>query len=325
MPREADAESCLAALWIGGEPIEPHGNRVLEIAKALGDETREAVALMLLGRAGLYRGEVSSARKLFSDSASLFDKTGGVLRAPLVVWHAGACALEQFDLIDARRLLEDALLRQRRLGYVHDVAQTLLSLTELALNERRLDEARAHCAESSRIFKALHDRNCAAHAMLGEAKVAWAEGDRAAALETAKAAAAAFRELHFANALVYALGVMARLQFAGGESEAAREALREQRGLTRDRRLPMLLELAAETCAELARAAALLGGAGALRERLSVPVFPVERDDHDRGYAAVRARCAACDFEQALEAGRRLSRGELIDMALSVLETEECA
>ena len=329
LPREADAASCLVDLSIGGEPIEPHANRVLEIAKSLGDETREAVALMLLGRGALTRGEVSNARKLFSESANLFDKTGGVLHAPLAVSLAGASALEQLDLIDARRLLEDALVRQRRLGYVHDVAQTLRLLSELALNERRLDEARAHCAESSRIFQALHDRHCAAHSTLNEAKLAWAEGDRATALENAKTAAASFRQLHFSNALVSALGVVARLQFAGGDREAARkalgEALREQRGLTRDRRLPMLLELVAETCAECARAAALLGGASALRERLSVPVFPVEREDHDRGCAAVRARYAPCDYDQALEAGRSLSRDDLIDIALSVLETKDCA
>jgi len=148
-------------------------------------------------------------------------------------------------------------------------------------------------------------------------------------LETAKAAAATFRQLHFSTALVSGLSVIARLQLAGGESGAARralaEALREQRGLTRDRRLPMLLELVAETCADFARAAALLGGAGALRERLSVTVLPVERDDHDRGCAPVRARYAACDYDQALEAGRSLSRDDLIDIALSVLETKDCA
>src|SRR6185369_4215741 len=104
------------------------------------------------------------ARSLFLESARLYGSARCVVGIPSAIHQAGECALEQLDFTGARRLLDDALVQHRRFGNVHDAATTLGLLGQLALNEHRLDEARAQSAESLRIFRALHDRNCGATA-----------------------------------------------------------------------------------------------------------------------------------------------------------------
>src|SRR5262249_37165043 len=133
----------------------------LELAKSLGDAQREAHALLLLGRAALLRGDFAKAQSRCLESARLWESTGCMLRAPLAMLFAGESAFGRLDFAVARRMLDDALIRHRQMGNTHDAAHTLRSLAQLALNEGRLDEAEASCAESLRIFQSLHDPNCA--------------------------------------------------------------------------------------------------------------------------------------------------------------------
>ena len=149
---------------------------------------------------------------MFLDSARLYDDARCVVATPLAIQHAGECALDQLDFTAARRLLDDALVQHRRFGNVHDAATTLGLLGRLALNEHRLDEARAQSAESLRIFRALHDRNCGAHAAMVHATVLTAMGGVAAALPHAEAAAATYRELGFPLSLARTLCTVGRIR-----------------------------------------------------------------------------------------------------------------
>jgi hypothetical protein len=64
----------------------------------------------------------------------------------------------------------------------------------------------------------------------------------------------------------------------------------------------------------------LLGSAETLRAQWNLPVFPAEREEHERWHAAVRAKHAGDDFDRAVAAGRALTRDEAIERALALLQ-----
>jgi hypothetical protein len=85
--------------------------------------------------------------------------------------------------------------------------------------------------------------------------------------------------------------------------------------------IPRLLEVAISLHPDAPTAPALLGSAGALRERWHLPAFPAERAEYERMCAAVRAKHAGLDFERDVAAGRALTRDEAISMALALVAT----
>ena len=311
--------------WQGADAIEALGLRGQALAKSAGDRPGEAFALLVLGRIARLRGQHAEARNLFLDSARLYESAGCVVGTSIGIQEAGACALDQLDFKVARGLLDDALVQHRRFGNVHDAATTLGLLGRLALNEHRLNEARAQSAESLRIFRALHDRNCGATAAEIHSTVLCALGEAAAALPHAESAAATYRELGFPHALARVLCTVGRIHAALGEADAARRALFdgliEQQRANRDTALPGLLEAIAGMYPDAPVAAQLLGSAAALREQWNVPVFPFEREEHERRLANVHAKYPDAEFDRAFAVGRGLTRDHAIQSALALQQS----
>jgi len=308
--------------WQGADAMEMLAIRGQFLAKSVGDRPGEAFALLALGRVAKFRGQHAKARGLFLDSARLYDNAQCEVGMPLAIQNAGECALEQLDFAAARQLLENALVQHRRLGNVHDAGTTLSLLSQLALNEARLDDARAQSAESLRIFRALHDPNCGAHAAAIHATVLCAMGDAAAALPHAESAAATYRELGFPLSLARIFCTVGRIHAALGQLDAARRSLFDgliaQQRANRDTPLPGLLEAIAGMYPDTSVAPQLLGSATALREQWSVPVFPSERAEHESRYAEVRARHTDPDFDRAFALGRSQTRDDVIQSALAL-------
>jgi tetratricopeptide (TPR) repeat protein len=281
--------------------------------------------LRVLGLVAFLRGQYAKAQDLHLDSARLYENAGCVVRVPLAIQQAGQCALQQLDFTAARQLLDDALIRHRRLGNAHDEATTLRLLGQLALSEHRLDEAHAQSAESLRIFRALHDRNCAADSAAAHAMVLCATGDAAGALNHAESAAATYRELGFPHSLAGTLRIISRVHVALGDVDAARRALFdglvEQRRANRDHALPKLLEAVAGMYPDAPIAPQLLGKSAALREQWNVPVFPAERAEYETWHTAVRAKHIDPDFDRAFAAGRVLTRDDAIRSALALRQS----
>jgi len=310
--------------WQAPDAIEPLAVRALDLARSSGDRPNEGLALLTLGRVAIMRGEYARARNLFLDSAALYETAGCVVGVPLAIQCAGQCAFEQLDFLPARRLLNDALMRHRRLGNVHEAATALRVLGQLALNEGRLNEARAQSAESLAMFHALHDKNCGAQSASVHATVLYAMGDAAAALPHAQSAAEAFRKLGFSHSLASTLQIVGRVHAALGDVEAAQgalfDALREQQRANRDTPLPGLFEAIAGMYPGAPAAPVLLGSAETLRAQWNLPVFPAEREEHERWHDAVRAKHAGDEFDHAVAAGRALTRGQAIESALALLQ-----
>ncbi len=319
-----------AMLWLacdrmhsqGPDGFEPLLLRALPLARTAGDHRVEVLTLMELGRAALDRGQMAKAQSLFLESAKLGRDAGCVIDTPSVIHHAGQCALEQLDFAAARRLLDDALVQHRRTGNQHDAAKTLGLLGQLALNEHRLDEARALASESQRIFRTLHDPKCGASAAIVHATVLNAMGEGAAALPHAESAAQTYRELGFPLYRARALCRVGCIHATLGQSDAARRALfdglTEQQRAERDAGLPDLLEMIAATHAEDPVAPQLLGAAAALRQRSNIPLLPSESMESERRHTDVRARHPEAMFDRAFAIGHTQTRDEAIRSAMGL-------
>ena len=322
-----------ALLWLacdrmhsqGPDGFEPLLLRGLPLARTAGDRRIEALTLMELGRAALDRGQHAKAQGLFLESVKLGVDAGCVIDTPTAIHHGGRCALEQLDFASARRLLDDALVQHRRIGNHHDAAATLGLLGQLALNEQRLDEARALTSESLRAFRSLHDPKCGAREAVLHASVLHAMGDAAQALPHAQSAADAYRELGFPVYRARALCTLGCIQAALGDGDAARRALfdglGEQQRATRDTGLPDLLEMIAATHAADPVAPRLLGAAAALRERSNIPLLPSDRVQHESRHADVRAKHPEASFDRAFALGSALTRDDAIQAALALRQS----
>src|SRR6266487_616634 len=205
-------------------PSSPPSMPNVHFAPRLGAMRRSTCAWDSI-RVARLRGQYAEVRSLFLGSARLYDDARCVVGTALAIQEAGHCALDQLDFAGARPLLDDALVQHRRFGNVHDAATTLGLLGRLALNEHRLDEARARSAESLRVFRTLHDLNCGAHAAEIYATVLCAMGEAEAALSHAESAAATYRDLGFAHSLAHALCTLGRVHATLGGLDAARRAL----------------------------------------------------------------------------------------------------
>jgi len=301
---------------------EPLIERALELARTAGDRRLEMRVLLEYGEVVRAQGHAAKAQKLYLQSAVLGRELGCVIDTPIAIYGAGACAFEQLDLIAARRLLDDALAQHRRTGNRHDAAATLRLLGQLALNENRLDEARAFSSESVLIFRALVDPKCGARAARNHATVLKAMGDGAEALQHAEWAAETFRELDMPLALAPALYTVGCIHAELGDEDVARHALFsglvEQQRASRDTYLPEQLEAIASMFPDASVAPQLLGSAAALREQLNVPLLPYDRAQREQRHATVRAQHRHAEFDRGFRAGRALTRDEAIQNALAL-------
>jgi predicted ATPase/class 3 adenylate cyclase len=321
---QATLDLAIDSILHGPEIVESLGRRAQALAKAAGDGPREGLALFVLGRAAVLRCDYGEAQIIFLESARRWDDTGCVLRAPLARVYAGGCALEQLDFTNAHRLLDTALIEHRRMGNVHDAATTLRSLAELALNEKRLEDARMLGAESVRMFHEIHDPNCGARSATVQASVLCAIGEAKEALAHAESVVETYRRTGASKPMLAAgLRALVRVHAAVGDENATRkalvEALEAHRVLDRNRSLPGLLETAARMEQESEAAPKLLGSAKAMRERWCAAVPPAESDEHARCHAAVRAAWDAPEFERLFAAGHALDRDAAIETALALV------
>jgi predicted ATPase/DNA-binding winged helix-turn-helix (wHTH) protein len=319
-----------AAVWLGHarrqqgpDAAQPVLLEALALANRVGDRRCRTIAALELARVTMMRNEFAEARDRFLELAKACADAGYLIEAPSCLLYAGQCAFNLLDFAMARRLLEDALVQLRRIGQVHEAADALLQLGQLAFNENRLDEALAMTAESLHTFRTLHDPKCEARTSVIHANVLRSSGDGAAALILAEAAAAAYGEMGLPLQAARALCAVGCIHDTMGQGDAARHALFsglvEQQRADRDTALPELLEAIAGLHPAAPGAAQLLGSAAAVRERLNVPLLPSERAERERRHADVRARQPGAEFNCAFETGRALARDDAIRSALTLL------
>ncbi len=147
----------------------------------------------------------------------------------------------------------------------------------------------------------------------------WAEA--AASLEESAGLFFQIRDLWMYNMTRSEIGHLLRMQ--GRYAEAAviyRETIANFKDRTQFAAAAHEMECFGFMAAALGkpeRAAALLGAAEALRQKIKTDMTPIERREYDREVAQLRARLEAAKFEQAWAAGRAMTMEEAIALAVS--------
>src|SRR5262249_327874 len=144
--------------------------------------------------------------------------------------------------------------------------------------------------------------------------VAWDQGKREAASRLYEEGLILLRETGDASLIFWPLQGVGRVTLARGEYDRSRACYRESLTWLQKRRDMPRVATGLEGLAQVAaaegnaeEAARLFGTAGALREAIGSPLAPVDRAEHDRSVAAVRAALGEEAFTAAWEAGRALS------------------
>jgi non-specific serine/threonine protein kinase len=157
-PSQARSRALLAAAWLArsqdaSDDAEVLLAEALDHARSAGDVAMTAMALQGLGQVHLQRGNVDAAASLTEEALDLAlaheeaDPSVATF-VSLVLANLGQISIASRDLTAARVYLEDALQRQRTLGFAWGMGDTLRYLGDVA-RERGDDEQAVACYRES--------------------------------------------------------------------------------------------------------------------------------------------------------------------------------
>jgi predicted ATPase/DNA-binding SARP family transcriptional activator len=250
--------------------------------RALDDARGIAITLNNLGNIADWQGDVARSQELYEESVGLLRAAGDESLLAGVLGNLGGQAIEHGDAARATAWLEECLALQRRIGDSDGIAKTLTNLADVARVRHDLGGAVALLEESVTIKRELGTRASLAFSLNSLAGVHAQLGD----LERA--------------------GALYR------ESLDLRDELGDRRGLATCLEGLALVALGQRHPEQAAR---LEGAAAVLRQRLSAPQPPVERERHEQTVAATRLALGEAAFRVAWEAGGALSLEETIACA----------
>jgi DNA-binding CsgD family transcriptional regulator/tetratricopeptide (TPR) repeat protein len=189
-----------AAGWLAGfqgdhDAAVAFLNEVIRLAQSDKDHRSTAMALMALGQVELQRGDYQQAAERTEEAIALFLLIEGTApTAPQFLSRAyanlGRIAFAQQDFPRAATAFEEALGRDRALGFTWGLGDTLRSLGDLARERGDLERALACYRESVELAKDHGDRRFLAKTLAGIAVVAAVQGRMEPAVCLAGAVAA---------------------------------------------------------------------------------------------------------------------------------------
>jgi non-specific serine/threonine protein kinase len=157
-PTPARIQALLAAGWLARSQDDsaaaaPHLTEALEAARASGDLDGTVTALQSLGQVSLQQGDLGMALARTEEALSLALANDAALSlgarfTSLIYANLGQIALASGAAATARQQLEEALRRQRALGFAWGLGDTLRYLGDLARDEGDYDAAQTAYQES---------------------------------------------------------------------------------------------------------------------------------------------------------------------------------
>jgi predicted ATPase/class 3 adenylate cyclase len=129
----------------------------LEIARALGDEHRVAIALNSLGAAARAQGDRSLAKDLLHQSIALRRELGEFKETASSLTNLASVAMDDGNVAEARQLLEQSLSLDTEYGDDWGIAVNLGNLCTVALEEGNLREAHDLFERAIELFRMVGD------------------------------------------------------------------------------------------------------------------------------------------------------------------------
>ena len=325
-PDGVDAElRMVSVLWrfweVRGDLEE--GSAWLDRALArLGGEVsaRRAAALTGAGVLAAHRGDYARAAGFHEASLMIHRELGNVLAIASACSNLASVEIERSDLHRAQELYAEAIRLSREGGDQLSAAFGLINLADLTAGMGEADEAERLFAESIHLFEELGDRWGVAHASTRLAQAARRRGD----LETARVrfedALTIHRQADDRHGEARVLAHLGDVTADRGEHVGAEAlyqlslALRTQLG-DRIGMATVLERLAGVSEDRPERAAALLGGAEAIREGIGAPRSAAAAARVDQFLAGLHRSRGAEAVRGALDEGRRATLSQILARA----------
>ena len=299
------------ALWLfwrtRGYAVEGR-NHIESALERTPSQTTVIVAKALAGVGNLAgsQGDLTAAQAYFEKSLAISRALGDSPLTASVPYNLGIVASRQGKTAAARELYESCLVIGRGLGDANGAAMTLLNLGTLANGEGDYAAARSHYEESLPAFRELKNGAGIVMALNGLGIVAYGQGDYDKARALHKESLAMSRALTDEREIANALGHLSDLALREGDSAAARDFLAECLSLLRDMHDEYLMAFGLENLAavslgesQIRRAVVVWAAAGALRERIAIPLLPHDAATQNAQLDEARSALGAAAFAAA--------------------------
>lgn len=294
----------------GGQVAD--AERQIEQARSLqaelGDRAGLAVSLASLGGLAAMQRRLPEAQALYEQALRLMRELGD---QPGVAYTLGSLANvlhHQGQLGQARALHEESLALQREQGDSRGLVIALVNLGVTAARQDDLPAARAAYEEALALARGLHDELATATILTNLSGVLTSQGAGDTVMPLLLESRAICARLGDQRLLSYCLRDLGRAAERRGDPAAAWshycESLELRRRLGQQHGLAELLEALAGLSAESvpARAAACVGVARQLREKLAEPLSETQQAALEQALAPARVALGQ-GWEQAVEQG----------------------
>jgi predicted ATPase len=311
--------SFLGRATSGEQAITLH-EESLALHRQLGDRRGLAWSLIGLGREAWLQHEPMRAAALFEEGLTLHRELGDMRNIAWSLWFLGVVTTEPERAV---ALLEESLVLHRKLGDQQGITSALNRLGWLAHNQRDDGRAGMLFTEVLALTREWGDKREIAWSLNAMGELARFRGDDAAArvyYDESLALRREFLDKEGIAMVLHNLGYVAQHQGDYGQATALfAESLimcQEHEDLAGvGNCLDGLAGVAAVT-GQPKRAARLVGAADALRNIRSARLEPVDRVEHERTVAVVRAQLDDSTFAAAWAAGQRMPLKQAIAEAL---------
>ena len=236
---------------------------------------------------------------------------------------AGNLAYGQGDYVAARALYEESQTIFRELGDKLGIAYSLVNLGSVATDQSDYVAARALTEECLTIFRELGKKDGIANSLNNLGNLAHLQGDYAASRALTEESLTIRRELGDRNGIAYSLNDLGMVALGQGDHVAARALLEESLTIRRELGNKSGIAEFLDAFAQLARleqqerhAAPLWGAATVLREVLSAPLPPSEREKQEREMAGVREILGEDAFAAGWAQGQAMTMEQAIEYAI---------
>jgi len=296
----------------------------LVISRKIKDKREIAALLNSLGVEAFLRSKHLAARSRLEEALALWRELGDKREIAKLLHNLGSAASVRGDYAAARSFIEESLAAQRELRDKYGIAASLNNLASIAQRHGEYGAARPLLEESLTLRRELGDKQGVAVVLSNMGFGAQREGDYPTAHSLHEESLRIRQELGDKQGIAGSLTNLGELAYLQTDYSAAHslhtESLKNQRELGDAAGIVESLDQLAAVALALRqsnRAVYLWGAAQALRERVSAPRAPADRDEHDRRVNAARAALNEEAFAIAWSQGQNMTLDQAIAYALS--------
>ncbi len=252
--------------------------------RELNDRHELAYPLVVLAWVKYQTGHYDAGKRLAEESAMLARETQHQHVLGLALTYLGATALDHADYAAANQYFTEALPVLRASGDKWDLASALTWMGHGLCAQGNYEQATVLGEEALEIYQEVGEKWGSAWALQNLGCAACAQQDYARATQRFKASLAAWQELETPLGIIQVLAGLSGLKRAQGQ---------------------------------LISTARLSGAIEAQLQAIGAALFPLDRVEHERNIAALRAQLDPATLSAAWEAGRALSLDQAITLATS--------